>query len=77
MYECPTFDGYEVVRYGEQPLKVASFGGQVAIYPAGFRYPSTDEFGKNGFSYRHFDAALRRFNTMEYGQRPERYVTLR
>lgn len=65
MENTSSFDGYEVVVYRYSKFNVFSLGGRVRIVSAGFKYPSSEEFGRYGFAYRTLKQAKRKFNSLE------------
>lgn len=68
----PSFDGYEVIRYKQEPFSVYQLGGSTLVRDAGFVYPSNEAFGKDGYSYRRLDWAIARFMELEYGLKASR-----
>lgn len=76
--DTPSFDGYEVIAYRESKFKVFTLGGVIRINDSQLLYPSSEEFGRYGFSYRTLQQSMKRFNELEYGGvTAERYLCVR
>ena len=76
--ETPSFDGYEVIAYRKSNFKVFSLGGAIRINDSQLAYPSSEEFGRYGWSYRTLSQSMNRFMKLEYGGvTAKRYICIR